>query len=580
VLLRTLLDSPGLRLRVLTGEEALDRRIQGAFITDLLDPRRYLSGGEIVLTGLMWRRTPEDSEAFVKALAQAGVAALAAGDAALGSVPPDLVDACRRHHLPLLEVPVEVSFAAVTERVTRSSSPGTGSARPADRRPLLTGGHADSAAGAAAAEPAADAVARAFAVARAEYGLAGWVMSPAGQLVLGPDPAPDARLLATLAAGYLGAAEFPATVAVHGTPFSLLRITSHPEHRLAGWFLAFAGDHATWDEDQRTAAAELTGLAAAQRARHEESQRLARQSADDLLRQVLAWRPDATGPAPGELATARSGCGLLSRQRLVAVAAALGGITQPEPVARALLAEMLPGAAVGVSGADVVALAPDPEAVLDRVRAAVGTLRAVAGGIDLTLGVSAPAGDAEAGPAGDSAAGWAVSTLSRAVDEARYARRLAGLRGTGARMVDSARIGSHELLLAMVPAEARRAFLARSLAPLLSYDGEHGTELLRTLEVFLGCSGSWTKAAGQMHAHVNTLRYRIRRIEELTGRDLGSLEDQVDLLLALRLRSSVFGEHGAFGKHGAFGDHGAAEEEGAHPAGAGGVQPGQLPVGE
>ena len=63
----------------------------------------------------------------------------------------------------------------------------------------------------------------------------------------------------------------------------------------------------------------------------------------------------------------------------------------------------------------------------------------------------------------------------------------------------------------------------------------HGTELVRTLRVFLDCSGSWTKAAEAMFVHVNSLRYRMRRVEELTGRDLGSLADQAALLLALRL---------------------------------------------
>jgi DNA-binding PucR family transcriptional regulator len=38
------------------------------------------------------------------------------------------------------------------------------------------------------------------------------------------------------------------------------------------------------------------------------------------------------------------------------------------------------------------------------------------------------------------------------------------------------------------------------------------------------------------NAHVNTVRYRIRRIEDLTGRDLSSLDDQVDFFLALRIR--------------------------------------------
>jgi DNA-binding PucR family transcriptional regulator len=39
-----------------------------------------------------------------------------------------------------------------------------------------------------------------------------------------------------------------------------------------------------------------------------------------------------------------------------------------------------------------------------------------------------------------------------------------------------------------------------------------------------------------MRVHVNTVRYRIRRIEELTGRNLSCLDDQVDLFLALRVR--------------------------------------------
>src|SRR5499427_10731258 len=129
MLLRSLAEATDLRLRVLVGEDALDRTIDGVYTTDLLDPRRYLTGGEIVLTGLMWRRAPADSEAFVAAVTAAGAMALAAGDAALGSVPEDLAAACRRHRLPLLEVPVDVSFAAITERVLAArlqpAGPGT-----------------------------------------------------------------------------------------------------------------------------------------------------------------------------------------------------------------------------------------------------------------------------------------------------------------------------------------------------------------------------------------------------------------------------------------------------------------------
>src|SRR5690606_583720 len=107
VLLRDLLAVAELRLGLLAGDEALDREIGGVLVTDLPDPGRYLSPGDLVLTGLMWWRQPADSERFVAVLAAAGVAALGAGDARLGVIPEDLVAACRGRGLPLLEVPVE-----------------------------------------------------------------------------------------------------------------------------------------------------------------------------------------------------------------------------------------------------------------------------------------------------------------------------------------------------------------------------------------------------------------------------------------------------------------------------------------
>jgi DNA-binding PucR family transcriptional regulator len=57
---------------------------------------------------------------------------------------------------------------------------------------------------------------------------------------------------------------------------------------------------------------------------------------------------------------------------------------------------------------------------------------------------------------------------------------------------------------------------------------------VRTLGVFLDCAGSWNACAEQLHVHVNTVRYRIRRIEELTGRNLTTMADRVDFFLALR----------------------------------------------
>ena len=102
--LRALLDTDALGLRLLGGEDELDRTVRGVMTTDLKDPSRYLAGGELVLTGLAWRHGAEDSEPFVRILAGAGVAGLAAGEAELGDVPEDLVLACARHRMPLFAV--------------------------------------------------------------------------------------------------------------------------------------------------------------------------------------------------------------------------------------------------------------------------------------------------------------------------------------------------------------------------------------------------------------------------------------------------------------------------------------------
>ena len=120
--LRALLDTDALGLKLLGGEDELDRTVRGVMTTDLRDPSRYLAGGELVLTGLAWRRDADDSEPFVRILVQAGVTALAAGEAELGDVPEDLVVACARHRLPLFAVHESVAFATITEHVVRQVS--------------------------------------------------------------------------------------------------------------------------------------------------------------------------------------------------------------------------------------------------------------------------------------------------------------------------------------------------------------------------------------------------------------------------------------------------------------------------
>jgi DNA-binding PucR family transcriptional regulator len=97
-----------------------------------------------------------------------------------------------------------------------------------------------------------------------------------------------------------------------------------------------------------------------------------------------------------------------------------------------------------------------------------------------------------------------------------------------------AAVDSYERLLATVPTPVLRSFTERLLGPLTEYDARHNAELLPTLRSFLACDGSWSACASRMYVHVNTVRYRIGRIEALTGRDLSALPDRVDFFLALR----------------------------------------------
>lgn len=73
------------------------------------------------------------------------------------------------------------------------------------------------------------------------------------------------------------------------------------------------------------------------------------------------------------------------------------------------------------------------------------------------------------------------------------------------------------------------------VATLVAYDTEHETELLHTLETYLEFLGDVAAAAERLHVHPNTLRYRVRRIGELAGLDLGSSEDILAAWIQIRL---------------------------------------------
>jgi sugar diacid utilization regulator len=128
--------------------------------------------------------------------------------------------------------------------------------------------------------------------------------------------------------------------------------------------------------------------------------------------------------------------------------------------------------------------------------------------------------------------------LARAVHDARRVCELNALRRLPIGSADDS--GPRVSLSASLLLEHQQAVSilhSTFLLPLETYDSQHDTDLVATLDAFLSACGHWSVAANKLGIHVNTLRYRLARIEKHTGRDLDSMADRADFYLALRVRA-------------------------------------------
>ncbi|MEC4574144.1 PucR family transcriptional regulator [Streptomyces virginiae] len=556
--LRALLETEALGLRLLGGEDELDRTVRGVMTTDLRDPSRYLSGGELVLTGLAWRRNSADSEPFVRILASAGVAGLAAGEAELGDIPDDLVSACVRNRLPLFAVNEDVAFATITEYVVRQVSGERAGdlAAVVDRhRRLMTSG------------PAGGGPDVVLDLLTTDLDLRAWVLSPTGRQIAGAGEPLAPGICAALAGEHLAAVRTgrrgPHRISIQGITYSLFPIRGHgrgaagPAARdvretvLSDWLLAVEADAGDWPAERLDLLQGVTQLIAVERDRRDAARTVRRRLAQEVLELVQ------TGAAPAEIAARLRvaapvllpGLGAAPHwQVVVARVDWEDGDIPGGPVAQSLLEEILVDPslsgpepsdriAVAHAGDEAIALVPlpslagdagedkGPDSALHADELLAVVREPLAAGLAddgrLTLGVSAAVHSAEG--------------LRGALEEARHARRVAAARPGRVCAAGHHELASHVLLLPFVPDDVRRAFTARLLDPLRDYDRRHRAELIPTLEAFLDCDGSWTRCATRLHLHVNTLRYRVGRIEQLTARDLSRLEDKLDFFLALRM---------------------------------------------
>jgi DNA-binding PucR family transcriptional regulator len=211
------------------------------------------------------------------------------------------------------------------------------------------------------------------------------------------------------------------------------------------------------------------------------------------------------------------------RGRVLSIADRAARTTSPGAVAAVLEA---PAAEAGV----VIVLMPLSAGGEVRRTAAVMAreLGAALHGFTFAVGHSRPATD--------------PVDLFRAGQEAVLAANVAEARPAGGEDDEAASLlafedtGAYRLLLPAMSedAEELRRFYGETIEPLVAYDEQYETDLVTTLETFLDCDGNVANTAARLFTHRHTVRYRLERVRELSGHDVGSTDGRERLGLGLK----------------------------------------------
>jgi len=508
--LNDLLTVERLRLVPRGGVDGGHRPVRWVYVTELADPSAYLRGGELVLTNGLWRRRRVDSQRFVASLVQKRVSGLGYGlEEVTATVPKDLIEACERHALPLLEVRQPVSFSAISETIAGFYF----EEREAELLKALNRG-----------EALVNALARGSGISgilrvlERDRGIPTTLLAggarvySAGPPLVSPSEARrvwNAAVRARTLPTALATGDGAATVAVFG-------VRGCDE----GAYLLCRRELDQLREEERGAIQQTISFLSVELARTEAVRRVEFRFAGELLAMLGAGEGHRA-----EIDARLRSFGLQPSVPLGAIAAS------PDGGDKAGLGEAVQGFLSRNGVASVTAYEGEHAVALVAWPGPDSALRALAEELLRTL---EPAHAAAAVGIGSLARG--IDHLHRSVTEARQACHFAILHRRGPRVVWHLDVGSHMLLLELQEAETRTAFGAKVLGPVTEYDRHRRTELIKTLEVFLATCGQWKVSAERLHVHVNTLRHRLSRIEELTGRDLSSMSDRVDLFIALEAR--------------------------------------------
>jgi sugar diacid utilization regulator len=185
-----------------------------------------------------------------------------------------------------------------------------------------------------------------------------------------------------------------------------------------------------------------------------------------------------------------------------------------------------PGSLTALRGEHIAVVVPSADEAVGR-RAGQAALRAVDDGMPGFAAV-----------VGRSRIAVDPMDMQRAAGEALLAANVASpdVQEPDSRVLSFEDTGAYRLLLPAMsddPAELER-FYTDTIAPLVAYDEQYGTELVLTLEAFLANDGSMAATHQQLFTHRHTIRYRLERVKELTGLDVNSTDGRERLGLGLK----------------------------------------------
>ncbi|MEU1310495.1 PucR family transcriptional regulator [Streptomyces cinnamoneus] len=525
--LASLVQHSALKLTVLAGEDRLDTPVRWAHVSELADPVPWMDGGELLLITAM-KIDAEDRETmrrYVRRLVRAGVVGLGfAVGVNYEHVPDALVEAAREEGLPLLEVPRRTPFLAITKAVSAAIA--------ADQYRAVTAGfEAQRELTRAALAPEGPAAL----IARLAAHLGGWAaLYDASGAVVAAAPDWAARRAARLGADVerLRDRPAPATTVVGSDGAEeggdRVELQSLGSGRRTRGVLAVGTDAPLGTAERyavHSAIALLTLTTERSRALQDAEQRLGAA----VLRMLLAGEPENARAVAGELYG-----GLLDAPFRIVVAETAEGQADADAVLTAL-ADTVDTAASRAAepvlavpeGHRIVVLAPDGGAV---VAACIAHARAAearragaaepAPATEASLGVSAPAGPA--------AAGTAFRQAEQALSVARRRGRV---------LVEHEEVSAGSVL-PLLADDAVRAFADGMLRALYEHDAKGRGDLVASLRAWLARHGQWDAAAADLGVHRHTLRYRMRRVEEILGRSLDDPDVRMELWLALKATSA------------------------------------------